>query len=116
MTNCNALTFHGSAQGLVKGLPKYLTRALFLVVGALVVSMAAWGQSEPLALRRIELRSAVRQQQANNVAPVNNANQTNNTVDKPVNERHLSPDERLQLRHQLTRDLREQHSTVSSAR
>ena len=102
MTNCNA--------------SRRLPRAFAWGLTSLVVSMAAWGQSEPLALRRLELRSAVRQQHANNAASVNNATQTNNTVDKPVNERHLSPDERLQLRHQLTRDLREQHSTVSSAR
>jgi FKBP-type peptidyl-prolyl cis-trans isomerase (trigger factor) len=79
--------------------------------------MAAWGQDDPqLQQRRQELRSTVRQQHAIVQAPASQSTPINSqdsaaSIPAP---RHLSAQERTELRRQLTRDLRAQRSTGSA--
>jgi hypothetical protein len=102
-----------------------LGRAMRVAVGlcAVLTCVAASAQDDPLQQRRQELRSTVRQQGgyypqqgANPVAPVNynkppiNAPTSTSAENaaKPANLRHLSAEERTELRRQLARELRAQ--------
>lgn len=78
-----------------------------LSLAATLGSVSAWAQSDaaPVAgpdARRNELRMVVRQPQQGATAAVNAAGP-----------RHLSAEERSQLRRQLTRELRAQNAAVS---
>jgi hypothetical protein len=92
-----------------------LARPLAVGVATVAACMAAWGQDD-LQQRRQELRSTVRQQHAT-VQAQPQANAQNSGQDSATSApapRHLSADERTELRRQLTRDLRAQRSTGSA--
>jgi hypothetical protein len=112
MKYSNAFTQNAHRQGLTSSRAKALGLGLTLGLASLLACSAAWGQDDPLQQRRQELRSTVRQQRADGVATVNYNKQANSGTDSkaagPVNLRHLTAEERTELRRQLARDLRAQ--------
>jgi hypothetical protein len=112
MKYSNASTHNAHGQGLVSSQTRALGLGLAVGLASLLACAAAWGQDDPLQQRRQELRSTVRQQGADGVATVNYNKQANSGTDSkvagPVNLRHLTAEERSELRRQLARDLRAQ--------
>jgi hypothetical protein len=120
MTYSNALTHAAQGQGRGSSQTRALGMgfALGLALACLAASMAAWGQDDPLQQRRQELRSTVRQQRGDGLAtvtynkPANSSAATN--AAGPVNQRHLTAEERTELRRQLARDLRAQRGPATT--
>lgn len=112
MKYSNALTHHAHGQGLVICQIRALGLGLTLGLASLLACTAAWGQDDPLQQRRQELRSTVRQQRGDGVATINYSKPATSGADNqaagPANLRHLSAEERTELRRQLARDLRAQ--------
>lgn len=110
MTICIALPINALEPGTLKVLLRALALGLLTATGC----MSAWGQDDPLLQqRRQELRSMVRQQQpvaAGPSATLVQASGSDNAA-SAANQRHLSFEERTELRRQLARDLRAQRGT-----
>lgn len=113
MTYCNASP--NSAQHALRW--SRPAKALAVGVATVLACMAAWAQEDPqLQQRRQELRSTMRQQHTI-VQTLPQPNAQSNSPDSATSApmpRHLSADERTELRRQLTRDLRAQRSTGSA--
>ncbi len=125
MKYSNALTQTAHRQGLVSsqvrafgsGLTLRVAAFLAALLASVIACSPAWAQDDPLQQRRQELRSTVRQQRGDGVAPVNFSKQPNSGADNkaagPVNLRHLTAEERTELRRQLARDLRAQRGPAN---
>jgi hypothetical protein len=115
MKYSNALTQTAHRQGLVgsqvrafgSGLTLRVAAFLAALLASVIACSPAWAQDDPLQQRRQELR----------VAPVNFSKQPNSGADNkaagPVNLRHLTAEERTELRRQLARDLRAQRGPAN---
>jgi hypothetical protein len=114
MKYSNALAHTAHRQGLANSRARALGLGVTVGLASLLACAAAWGQDDPVQQRRQELRSTVRQQRADGVATVNYNKQASSGTDSkaagPVNLRHLTAEERTELRRQLARDLRAQRS------
>jgi hypothetical protein len=117
MTYCIALPNGAHIAGHGSRTLRVLAVKVAVGVAAVVACMAASAQDNPqLQQRRQELRSTVRQQHAIVQAPASQNTQSNSqdSAASAPTPRHLSADERTELRRQLTRDLRAQRSTGSA--